>query len=75
MVGQAVLVAQNVFIEGRQILDEALIANETIDILCKLDIEKAYDHSSWYFLGKMGIGTSPHLILGVHRPIPPSCIW
>ena len=39
--------------EGRQILDAALIANEVVDallrrkesgVLCKLDIEKAYDH-------------------------------
>ena len=45
--------------EGRQILDMVLIANEAIDsllrrkerrILCKLDIEKAYDHLNWNFL-------------------------
>ena len=44
---------------GRQILDAALIANECVDtclkanspsIICKLDIEKAYDHVSWNFL-------------------------
>ena len=45
--------AQNVFVEGRQILDVILFANEVIDsilksnegaVMCKLDIEKAYDH-------------------------------
>ena len=45
--------AQNAFIQGRQILDASLVANEIIDsivkkkdsgVLCKLDIEKAYDH-------------------------------
>ena len=45
--------AHNAFVEGRQILDAVLIANEVVDsilrkkesgLLCKLDIEKAYDH-------------------------------
>ena len=61
--------AQNAFVEGRQILDVSLIANEVIDsmqkrkergILCKLDIEKAYDQINWSFilkvLKKMGFG-------------------
>ena len=53
MVRKVVSKAQNAFAEGSQILDVVLIANEAIDlilksnesgILCKLDIEKAYDH-------------------------------
>ena len=43
--------AQNAFVEGRQILDASLIADEVIDsilkkergLLYKLDIEKAHD--------------------------------
>ena len=51
--------AQNAFVDGRQILDASLIANEVIDsmlkkkekgVLCKLDIEKAYDKINWNFL-------------------------
>ena len=59
VMSQLVNKVQNVFVEGRQILDASLIANETIDsmtkkkekgMLCKLDIEKAYDQISWKFL-------------------------
>ena len=59
VVGKVMGHNQHAFIPGRQILDAALIANECIDsyiksgnsgILCKLDIEKAYDHVSWSFL-------------------------
>ena len=62
--------AQNAFVEGRQILDASLVANEVIDsmtrrkekgILCKLDIEKAYDKLNWKFLltvlREMGFGS------------------
>ena len=69
VVGKVVSKAQGAFVEGRQILDAVLIANEAIDsvlknnengILCKLDIEKAYDNVDWYFLftvmQKMGFG-------------------
>ncbi|RVX22233.1 LINE-1 reverse transcriptase-like [Vitis vinifera] len=60
----------NAFVKGRQILDASLIANEVIDtwqkqkekgIICKLDIEKAYDSINWKFLvkvlQKMGFGS------------------
>jgi len=50
---------QMAFIKGRQIMDAALIASECVDtrlrgenagIMCKLDLEKAYDHVNWGFL-------------------------
>ncbi|WJZ83279.1 hypothetical protein VitviT2T_002974 [Vitis vinifera] len=68
-VGKVVSKAQGAFVEGRQILDAVLIANEAIDsilknnengILCKLDIEKTYDNVDWSFIltvmKKMGFG-------------------
>ena len=51
--------AQNAFVEGRQILDAVLIANEALDsifrsnesvVLCKLNLKKAYDHVDRSFL-------------------------
>ncbi|RVW41216.1 Retrovirus-related Pol polyprotein from type-1 retrotransposable element R2 [Vitis vinifera] len=62
-------ISLNAFVKGRQILDASLIANEVIDswqkrkekgLICKLDIEKAYDSINWKFLmkvlQKMGFG-------------------
>ena len=47
------------FVEGRQILDRSLMANELIDewkrkkqkgVVIKLDLEKAFDMVDWTFL-------------------------
>ena len=69
MVGKVVFDAQNAFVEGRQISDASLIANEVIDyrqkrgekgLIRKLDIKKAYVNIIWQFLMKvmqyMGFG-------------------
>ncbi|RVW76867.1 Transposon TX1 uncharacterized 149 kDa protein [Vitis vinifera] len=69
VIGKVVSHDQNAFVTGRQILDSSLIANEVIDnwnkkgdkgVICKLDIEKAYDSINWQFLlkvmEKMGFG-------------------
>ena len=59
VIGKVVSTAWSAFVEGRQILDAMLIANETTDsilksnesgVLCKLDIKKVYDHVDWFFL-------------------------
>lgn len=61
---------QGAFIEDRQVLDGVLIANECIEdrgvmghsgVICKLGLEKTYDHVNWrfldYILKRMGFGS------------------
>jgi hypothetical protein len=57
--GKIISNTQNAFIGGPQILDSVLVANECVDsqirlgnpgLLCKLDLEKAYDHVNCDFL-------------------------
>ena len=67
--GKVVSKAQNAFVEGRQILNVVFVVNEVIDsilksnegaVMCKLDIENAYDHVDWSILfsvmSMMGFG-------------------
>ncbi|XP_060969805.1 secreted RxLR effector protein 78-like [Cannabis sativa] len=62
---------QSAFVEGRQILDSVLIANETVEdyrckgksgLVLKIDFEKAYDRVDWNFLDlvlcKKGFGVT-----------------
>ena len=62
VIGKVVSLVQNAFVMGRRILDASLIANEVIDawqkreekgLICKLDIEKAYDSLNWQFFMKV----------------------
>jgi hypothetical protein len=59
VLGKLVSQTQSAFVPRIQILDSILMANECVDsrirygelgLICKLDLEKAYDHINWDFL-------------------------
>lgn len=59
VMGKLVSNQQNAFIKGRQITDATIIANEVLywqlkqgsaGLLCKLDVEKAFDQLNWSYL-------------------------
>ena len=70
VLAKVILKAHNALIEGRQILNATPVANEAFDsilrskkgvVLCKLDIEKSYDHVDCFclclVLEKIGLGS------------------
>ncbi|MCH79399.1 cysteine-rich receptor-like protein kinase [Trifolium medium] len=70
VMGSVISESQTAFVQGRQILDGILIANEVVDearrakkelLLFKVDFEKAYDSVDWGYLdaamGRMGFPT------------------
>ena len=59
VMGKVIAEFKNAFVEGRQILDATLIANEVANsrlkgsecsVLCKPYIKETYDHVNWNFL-------------------------
>ncbi|XP_026458914.1 uncharacterized protein LOC113359510 [Papaver somniferum] len=71
---------QSAFVKGRQILDSILVANECLDsrlklgtpgLVCKIDLEKAFDNVKWFFLmeilQKMGFGNVWLLTMMFHK--------
>lgn len=69
VMGEVIGENQNAFVEGRQILDAVMVVNEVVDdlvgqkkegIICKIDMEKAYDRVCWdfvlYMMEWMGFG-------------------
>lgn len=62
VLGEVISECQHVFMEGRQIQYAILVANEVVDelvmnkidgLICKLAMEKAYDHACWEFVNYM----------------------
>ena len=78
MLGKIISKSQSAFIRGRQILDPVRVGNECFDsrlrssepgVICKMDLEKAYDHVMglslyfWYW-GEMVLLDSSLYLLG-----------
>jgi len=71
VIRSVILDSQSAFVQGRQILDGILVANEVVDeakklkkdlLLLKVDFEKAYDSVDWKYLDDvMGKMTFPTL--------------
>lgn len=62
VLGEIVSNSQGVFVKGKHILDGIFIANECVDdrlksgkcrVICKLDVERAYDRVDWRFLERV----------------------
>lgn len=58
-ISNVISASQNVFVSGRQLTDCLVLANEVIDVMrkvdwddmvCKIDMKKAYDHVNWGYL-------------------------
>lgn len=75
---------QSAFLEGRQAIEGVLVVNECLDeimkksdsgILCKLDLEKAYDKVNWvfldYMLRRLGAGNNWHKWMKNAIVLPP----
>jgi len=58
VIGGVISNSQSTFVQGRQNLDDILIANEMVDdarklkkeLLFKVDFEKAFDSVDWHYL-------------------------
>ncbi|KAI5349821.1 hypothetical protein L3X38_002710 [Prunus dulcis] len=62
VLGSTISSYQSAFVQGRQILDAVLIANEVVEesrrlnksgMVFKIDLEKAYDHVEWRFVNEV----------------------
>lgn len=62
VLGEIIGESQHAFMEGRQLLDTVMATNEVVDdlvasknegLICKLSMEKAYNHVSWIFVDYM----------------------